>query len=229
MKMLVLKNAGEIAGTGARLVADMLRDRTEQYDTVVLGLAGGRSLRGIYRALGGYEMPAWKKVHFFWVDERRVPLTDPQSNYRLAEELLLRPLLKKGLISTANIHPFQIDAEPELATQNYLQELNRFGGCFDLVMLGAGEDGHIAAIFPENTYSEFRGFTYLHNAPKAPPQRFTASPALLAASRSCILVYGGESKRKALLHFLEESADKTLPERILQEMKSLIVLTDQKV
>jgi 6-phosphogluconolactonase/glucosamine-6-phosphate isomerase/deaminase len=42
-------------------------------------------------------------------------------------------------------------------------------------------------------------------------------------------VYGGESKRKALLHFLEESADKTLPERILQEMKSLIVLTDQKV
>ncbi|MDD3094644.1 MAG: 6-phosphogluconolactonase [Candidatus Neomarinimicrobiota bacterium] len=229
MKLLVLKNAEAIAETGARLAADILRDRIARSGSAVLGLAGGRSLAGIYRALAEYQIPAWKNTHFFWVDERRVALTDPQSNYRLAEELLLRPLLKRGLIATENIHPVQSSDTPELVTQNYTLKLNRFGGYFDLVLLGAGEDGHIAAVFPEYAYSEIREFTYLDNAPKAPPQRFTASPALLAASRCGIVVYSGESKRKALLHFLEKSADKTLPERTLREMKSLIILTDQKV
>lgn len=229
MKVLVLKNAEEIARTGARLVADMIRNLADHFDSVVLGLAGGRSLAGIYRALTEYGMSTWNKVHFFWVDERRVAITDPQSNYRLAEELLLGPLLKKGLIFAENIHPFQIDAAPELVTQNYLQELNRFGGHFDLVLLGAGEDGHIAGVFPDLVYPETAEFFFLDHSPKAPARRFTATPALLANTPSSFLIYSGSTKKAALRHFIDESTEKHIAERTLLGIADLNILTDQKV
>ncbi len=229
MKLLLLKDAEDIAIKGAGLAADIIRNEAKHSDTLVVGLAGGRSLVGIYRQLVKCENLAWKKLHFFWVDERRLPLTDAESNYRVAEEFLLAPLLQKGKISKENIHPFPTELPPHLALQEYTQELNKYGGGFDLALLGAGEDGHIAAVFPEMLYNENQAFNYFDNSPKAPAQRFTASPALLAACRNSIVVYSGESKRDALLHFLKEDGEKTLPEKTLKKMKALRILTDQKV
>jgi 6-phosphogluconolactonase len=233
MKLLELNKTEDIARTGAKLIADRLCDMDKSADSIVMGLAGGRSVRGIYRTLAETEMPAWKKVHFFWVDERRVPLNDIHSNYRLANELLLRPLLGKGIISAENIHPLKTEGDPEIAAKQYTMELNAIGNGFDIVLLGAGEDGHIAAIFPEIIYTQIREFTFIDQAPKPPPQRFTASPALLANSRTVFLVYSGASKKAALRHFLDESpemlSEKSLPERTLREIADLNILTDQKV
>lgn len=229
MKILALQNSADIGDTGARLAAEKIRTFAAGQEYVLLGLVGGRSVGEIYRRLANIEMPEWKQVLFFWADERAVPLSDSYSNYRIAEELLLRKLLAKTQILRKNIYPFPVEKDPETAVKHYTETLNSFGGRFDLLILGAGEDGHIAGVFPDLIYPQTPGFFYFENSPKAPPRRFTASPALLACAKSAILIYGGTEKAAALRHLLDESSKKNISERTLLEIGDLSILTDQKV
>lgn len=229
MKILSLRNSADIGNTGARLSANKIRSFAAGQETLVLGLVGGRSTGEIYKQLANIEMPEWKKVLFFWADERALPLSDRQSNYRIADELLLQPLLAKGLIRRKNIYPFPVEKNPETAAKQYTETLNTFGGRFDLLLLGAGEDGHIAGIFPDLIYPQTAEFFYFENSPKSPPQRFTAGPVLLACAKSAILIYSGAEKSPALQHLLDESSKKNIAERTLLEIKDLNILSDQKV
>jgi 6-phosphogluconolactonase len=114
-------------------------------------LSGGSTPRRLYSFLGSSpysENINWKMVHLFWVDERCVSPSHEESNYKLvADELLF-----KSAIREENIHRIHGEEKPELAAERYEEELHRFFApsrdtAFDLVVLGAGADGHTASLF----------------------------------------------------------------------------------
>ncbi len=115
-------------------------------------LSGGSTPRLLYSLLGSSpyrEKIDWKGVHFFWADERCVAPSHEESNYKLVEDMMQL----KAIVPRENIHRIQGENGPEPAAAAYEEELHRFFGAsrkpgFDLVILGAGADGHTASLFP---------------------------------------------------------------------------------
>lgn len=146
-----------------------------------LAIPGGSVVQLLARGLAAPLAAAnW---HVFWTDERRVPLSDPQSNFRLAETELLPKLVG------AQIHPLRGSAA------DYEKELAPFLP-LDLVLLGVGEDGHVASLFPGNpaTRETQRLVAEVHNAPKPPPDRATLTFPVLNAARQILVVAAGAGK-----------------------------------
>ena len=121
--------------------------------------------------------------HVFWTDERCVPLSDPQSNFRLAKMELLPKL------AGAQIHSIRGSAA------DYETELRHFLP-LDLVLLGVGEDGHVASLFPGNpaTRETQRLVADVRGAPKPPPDRVTLTFPVLNAARQILVVAAGAGK-----------------------------------
>lgn len=171
-----------------------------------VALAGGR-VAGSFMAAAAREAQSrglkCAGVDFFWGDERCVPPDHPDSNYRLAAAALLKPL---G-IGPERIHRICGELEPAAAAQAAEAELRAAGPVrpteqpvLDLVLLGMGEDGHVASLFPDAPPAVLQSqATYLSvTGPKPPPQRVTLSyPAIFAARRVWVLVQG-QGKEPAL-------------------------------
>ena len=146
-----------------------------------LAIPGGSVVSLLARGLAApVAAPNW---HVFWADERRVPLADPQSNFRLAETELLPKL------AGAHLHPIRGSAA------DYETELRPFLP-LDLVLLGVGEDGHVASLFPEHpaTRETARLVAEVHDAPKPPPDRVTLTFLVLNAARETLVVAAGAGK-----------------------------------
>ncbi len=146
-----------------------------------LAIPGGSVVSLLARGLAApVAAPNW---HVFWADERRVPLADPQSNFRLAETELLPKL------AGAQIHPIRGSAA------DYETELRPFLP-LDLILLGVGEDGHVASLFPEHpaTRETARLVAEVHDAPKPPPDRVTLTFLVLNAARETLVVAAGAGK-----------------------------------
>lgn len=142
------------------------------------------------------------------VDERFVPLSHELSNYRLAHEVFLSKLLHERAIPKENIHPFTFNQNEQLkALEQYEKLLKRIGGRFSIVLLSSGEDGHVAALYPEHASVRNRhsGFIRVVDSPKPPAERMTASASLIQSSSHAFLLFFGEEKDEAFQLFLDES------------------------
>ncbi len=123
----------------------------EQQGRATLVLAGGNTPRRLYQQIATQSWP-WQHIHIFWGDERFVPHDHPESNYRMARETWLDHVP----IPAGNLHPMPtVPLTPEAAAAAYEQELQAFFGLqpgefpvFDVILLGMGEDGHTASLFP---------------------------------------------------------------------------------
>jgi 6-phosphogluconolactonase len=189
----------------------------------LLALPGGRSVTGLLEGLARTRLP-WESVHFFLADERRVPVDSPDSNFREIDELLIAPLRETRSIPEEHLHPCRGGAA------EYGKTFSRIGDSLDLLVLGAGEDGHIASLFPHRPELETRDLSFVDvaDAPKPPPQRISASRALIERSAAVILLFYGESKREALRAFLDEDTNAAdCPAVIARACADLLVLTDQ--
>ena len=146
-----------------------------------LAIPGGSVVRLLARGLTAPIAAA--NGHVFWTDERRVPLSDPQSNFRLAQTELLPKL--------AGVHAHPVRG----AAADYETELRPFLP-LDLVLLGVGEDGHVASLFPGNpaTRETARLVVEVHGAPKPPPDRVTLTFPVLNAARQILVVASGAGK-----------------------------------
>ncbi|RME95330.1 MAG: 6-phosphogluconolactonase, partial [Verrucomicrobia bacterium] len=184
------KDAGEIACAAAREWVGLLRRRPDRRRPWCVALSGGRIAPKLYAAVveeTGPDRDLWDGVEFFFADERWVPLDDPESNYRLAREGLFDPLN----IPTARRHglagPDREFAVAQAQARLLLRAPTTPEGhpIFDLVILGMGEDGHVASIFPQNLASlaDSRAVWVPVEGPKPPPERLTLTPAVLAAAR----------------------------------------------
>lgn len=217
----------------ARAIFDVLSQRSKS-EPLVIGLCGGRSVVGLLGALltESREQPhdILERIHFFMVDERIVPLTDAHSNFGGLKELFFDRLVQDGLIRPEQLHPFVATiARSQEACRSYASELERLGGRFDVVVLGMGEDGHVAGLFPHHPLLQERnrGFLAFTDSPKPPPERMTASVPLLCASTLSILLALGEAKRAAWDSFKSSAGGVAeCPAKMVLDTARCLVVTD---
>lgn len=191
-----------------------------------LTLSGGNTPRALYERLAQPDMRQavdWQCVHLFWGDERYVPPTDPLSNYRMAYEAWLQ----HSAIPKENWHPMPTDCdEPTLCAQRYEQTLAQmFGGQipqFDLILLGLGEDGHTASLFPNSPALEEtqRWVAVVERPEETPRYRLTLTLPVLNASKRVWFLVVGESKQAVLERVLE--GDETLPASYIEPDGELV-------
>jgi 6-phosphogluconolactonase len=137
----------------AHLFMQVARAAVHERGQFVVALSGGSTPRGLFQHLAEepyFSLIPWDRTFVFWVDERHVPLTDPTSNYRMTQETLL----SKVPIPKEQVFPGTNGSLPvEKAASAYEIKLRKFFNdgsmpCFDLALMGMGEDGHTASLFP---------------------------------------------------------------------------------
>ncbi len=176
-------------------------------ENVVVGLCGGRSVVGFYKDIvrnkNKISKKIWRKINFFFVDERVVNKNSKEGNYFVSKENLFLDLIKSKLISWRQVHRFRSERDIKLELNNYTNLLNIFGNNFDIIVLSSGEDGHIASLFPGHRLLEERGkkYLYLEDSPKAPAKRISISPKLVESAKSGLIFFVGEEKRGAYRMF----------------------------
>jgi 6-phosphogluconolactonase len=210
----ILDDAEAVAGHVAGWLAAVLGERP--HGTLAVCLAGGSTPRTLYRLLARppwRDALPWSRLHWFWGDERFVPGTDPRSNFGMVADALLDhvPAPKE------NVHPIPTGAPtPEAAAAAYEQALVRYYGSptldparpfFDATILGVGEDGHTASLFPGSAALEERTRWTCAVTNAMPEARITLTCPVLEASRNTAFVVTGAAKRDVLQKiFADDSA-----------------------
>jgi 6-phosphogluconolactonase len=195
-------------------------------------MPGGRSVSGIFRSLANRDDLPWEKIHFFIIDERLLPVSNVESNYRLLYENLAGNLINKGKIPTDNIHPFIFKpGEKDQGSGEYEAELKKFGNHFDIILLSSGEDCHVAGIYPDHhsVKNKYKYFFTMDDSPKLPKNRMSSSRILLQKSRAAVLLFYGDAKKTAFTHYLDKNITEVeCPAKIIKKITNVLILTDQK-
>lgn len=167
-------------------------------------LSGGSTPRPIYSGLAQADLD-WSGVHLWLGDERYVPWDHPDSNYRMVREALIEP----AGISQEQVHPWPILATPELSAETYDREFRgvfqRGGQPLDLQLLGMGDDGHTASLFPDSPALEEKEAMCVSNVVANVPEknRLTLTFRALALSQDVVFLIKGEGKAAVLQEVVE--------------------------
>lgn len=188
-------------------VLGVMEDAVRGRGAAFVALAGGSTPAGTYGWLADRTLFPWEKVHFFWGDERCVPPDHPESNFRMVRGVLLDKLSAPG----PRVHPIQAARPPDEAAAEYeqlLREVVPAGAdgvpALDLVILGLGEDGHTASLFPGTAVLEERSRLVLPGvAPVEPSARVTLTFAAVNAARRVLFLVSGERKARIVRDVLE--------------------------
>jgi 6-phosphogluconolactonase len=176
-------------------VAGAARDAIDRHGAFDIVLAGGNTPRKLYRRLRDLATD-WTRWHVWYGDERCAPPDDPERNSRMAHDEWLAHVA----LPPANIHAIPAEAGAREAATRYAREL-RSADSFDLVLLGLGEDGHTASLFPGHdwgTRADAPTVLAVFDAPKPPPERVSLSASRLADARSVLFLVEGAGKRDAI-------------------------------
>lgn len=176
-------------------------------------LSGGSTPHQLYRLLASSpfsERVDWSRTHLFWGDERCVPPDHPNSNYLKARELLLT----RVPMPPGNVHRIPAEMPPQKAAEDYEETLLQFfssladdegreQASFDLVLLGVGDDGHTASLFPgsDAIHEKTRWVRALY-VDKLAAWRITLTPALLNRARCILFMAAGAGKSDILQHII---------------------------
>jgi len=198
MELVVYDTPEETAVGTAQRIADLMAE--PEGDRFTLGLAGGATPRSIYQALRGFATQ-WERVDAWLSDERWVPPDDPRSNGRMAAETLI-----DHVDATFHRPPWSELLEPVDAAAHYEARLRSMlaGKRPDLILLGMGDDGHTASLFPETEALDVEDrWIVANHVPKLGEERLTATfPLLWRAQMLCVIVVG-EGKAQALADSLD--------------------------
>jgi 6-phosphogluconolactonase len=172
-------------------------------------LAGGSTPRAMYGFLARdyRDRIDWNNVHVFFGDERGVPPDHDDSNYKMARESLL------DHVPLGSVHRMQGELPPDEAAEAYEQELRDFFGPgdlprFDLILLGTGDDGHTASLFPETSALEVHDRWAVANpVPKLETTRITLTVPVINAARTVYFLVAGEGKAGPVAEILEGNPD----------------------
>jgi 6-phosphogluconolactonase len=214
--VVILSSPEEVAHQAAQRIAHLAQAAIESMGVFRIALSGGRTPRATHETLASEPFRSqidWSKVQVFWSDDRAVPPDDPESNYRMAVETLLSNV---PVPATA---VFRMPTErPDLAAAaaDYEATIRRVCGMpdgvpvFDVVILGLGEDGHTASLFPHSRQlgSGDRlvvdGDPPAHGTAGPSPSvpRLTFTPRLINAARERLFLVEGASKAEAVRNVL---------------------------
>ena len=223
----------ELAKTAAAGWLDAVEAINQGAATYCVALSGGRIARQFFAELASLakaRRASLDRVHFFWSDERCVPPTDPESNFHLAREAFFAPV---G-IAERQIHRVRGEEAPESAARKAEEELRRIAACdssgqpiLDLILLGMGEDGHVASLFP-GELEELMASQAVYRAVKAikpPPRRVTLGYPAIAAAREAWVLASGPGKEIALRLSVAPNGSTPLA-RVLKLRKHTRIFTD---
>jgi 6-phosphogluconolactonase len=171
----------------------------------------------------------WRKITLFWADERAVPPDDPDSNYGLAERMLLSPLAARAprairMPAEANLGQAAIWYDEVLA--NELDD-----DALDLAILGVGEDGHVCSLFPGHpalTQNELRAVA-IEDAPKPPARRLSLTLRYVLQTKKVWLVAIGPRKLPVLQAAINKTGSSTPVDLLMRHGKDVTVFTDQTI
>lgn len=211
MEIKKLKNTDQIAEELAQLMLKIFSEKPKE--KVHIALSGGNTPKLIFKYLTetyGTKL-ANPLAHFWWGDDRCVPPTHPESNYKWAHELWLQPI---G-VQIENIHRIIGENTPQLEASRYSTEINncieQYNGIprFDLILLGLGDDGHTASIFPqEMQLLTSENWCEVATHPTSGQQRITITGRVLNNAQRVVFISTGANKAE----MIRNVAQKALPE-----------------
>jgi 6-phosphogluconolactonase len=209
VNLFIYETPAELAEAAARDFAQKAARAVDERSSFAVALAGGSTPRATYETLARdyADRIEWERVHVFFGDERAVGPEDEDSNYRMVRETLL------SRVPVGSFHRMRGELPPEEAAAAYEGELREFFGpgevpVFDLILLGIGEDGHTASLFPETAALEVADRWVVANPVlKLETTRLTLTIPVINSARTVTFLVAGEDKARALAAVLEEDAD----------------------
>lgn len=229
-KVEILPDRSAIVQRSLEIVLASLQSALAERGQFTIALAGGSTPKPLYEAIASQDL-SWDKIHVFWGDERYVPAAHSDSNEGMAR----RAWLDQVAIPPANVHPIPTDeADPAIAAQKHERQLQEFfqleAGEFptlDVVLLGIGDDGHTASLFPHTEALTVRDRLITVGNKDGQP-RLTFTYPLINQARTVIFLVTGANKQNALAHILAATGDETIyPARLIQPQGQLWWLLDQ--
>ena len=210
VEIRTLTTPQELFAAAAEVVVGAATDAVAQRGRFTIALSGGSTPKSLFNLLAtnARTVLPWERMFFFWGDERHVPPTDPDSNYRMAEETML----SKVPVPPGNV--FRMAAEnPDAAAvaEEYEKTLRKFFALepgqvpvFDLILLGMGPDGHTASLFPGTAGLQEKSRLVIANwVEKMKTSRLTFTLPVLNAARCVTFLVSGTDKAAVLRTVLE--------------------------
>jgi len=231
----IFENLDLLSHAAAKLFIETCRQAVIERGCFLVALSGGNTPTELYKLLAQSpyrEQMDWSYVHTFWGDERCVPIEDIENSYRQAKDVLL----KQVAIPLDNIHRVESDLEPAEAAKNYALTLKQFASPpldwprFDLTLLGMGEDGHTASLFPSSEVNiSTPTMAVIAQYQDRPANRVTLTPLVFNAARRIIFLVSGASKSQTLANVLygEYHPEQLPAQRIHPTDGELIWMVDQ--
>jgi len=209
MQIAIFPDTNTLSQQAAQYIVRLASEAIVTRGRFTIALSGGSTPKILYGLLGTEpyrDQINWASVEIFWSDERCVPPDSADSNYALAQEVLL----SKIPIPANQIHRMPADQpDREAASREYTSEMQRTFGTngipsFDLLQLGMGPEGHTASLFPhQESLHEQQRLVIPVTVPKPPPPRLTFTPPLLNAARHVLFLVTGSEKAEAVQAVLE--------------------------
>ncbi len=233
-ELVLCDSANELGRQAAGFFADAAEAAVRRAGTFFVALSGGSTPELMYLELTGSEyrnQVPWDQGEYFWSDERCVPPEHPDSNYGLAE----RALLLKVPIPPDRIHRMRGELEPERAAAEYERELRRVFRVpapavphFNLLLLGLGEDGHTASLFPGSpALDETARLAAANYVKKLNAHRLTLTLPVINAALNVVFLVSGEKKAPALRQAMHGGGAPVPAERVHPNNGKLIWFVDE--
>ncbi|MGH7259373.1 MAG: 6-phosphogluconolactonase [Nitrospiraceae bacterium] len=224
-ELRILEHGDELAREAVDFVVWLGEQAIAHHGRFRLALSGGSTPKALYTLLAGAALATrldWSRAAFFFGDERCVPPDHADSNFRMANETLLKPLK----IAQDRVFRMRGEDAPDTAARHYEDSIRKEFGVaaparpsFDLILLGLGDDGHTASLFPQTqVLSEGQRLVVPNQAPQGVKQRLTFTVPLINHAQTVVFLVSGASKAPAVLAVLEEkTADsRRYPAKLVQ-------------
>lgn len=217
---LIAKAAEDIINAAAKAVAD--------HGHFTIALSGGNTPKPLYELLATaplkYEMP-WKKTFFFFGDERCVPHDSDESNFKMVKQAMFKP----DLVRDENIFATEFqDSDPEESARLYEEEIQDFFGLeenqfpqFDVVLLGLGDDGHTASLFPgTSALNETNRICVANYVEKFKSKRITLTLPVLDNAANVWFLVSGKGKAKVISEIISGKSEGLYPAQLVKPVSA---------
>ena len=226
--IILCRDLVELSRKSAERFIQLARELVEASGRMTVAFSGGSTPKHLYSLLASPDYKnriPWNNVELFWGDERCVPPDHSESNFRMAQEALL----SKIKIPHENIHRMRGEQEPQAAAAEYEKELQKIFGLnsealprFDLILLGIGEDGHTASLFPDSeALNETKHLVLAPLVGQLTSYRLTLSLPVLNNAANVWFLVAGRSKAGAVKQAFGSSSD--LPAARVQPVNGKLI------
>lgn len=230
----VLPTAAATAEAAAQLFADAAVKAVETRGLARIAISGGSTPKAMFALLADPAQPflkrvPWEKLDLYWVDERCVPPDNAESNYRMTNEALL----SKVPLTAEHVHRMEGELEPEIAAARYestIRNTFKLEGAetptFDLILLGMGDDGHTASLFPHTeALNEMSHIVIANHVPQKDTWRITLTWPVINQGREVAFLIEGSGKAQVLHDVLQGPYQpETYPSQIIRPASGRLTL-----